>query len=141
MGARRVVFEAEVGVVHRPFDAAFEAHTQEIGQSKILSLHAPFVVEAGFVRGDKAATVFHKHTELIALGVRKRGNIRQDERLERAEMRGVEQTVVHHLEWDARLDERLIPAEGVVLDFGPGAVATIEPRCLLRINECDAGER
>src|SRR3989442_602408 len=56
-------------------------------------------------------------------------------------MRGVEQTVVHHLEWDTGLDERLIPAEGVVLDFGPGAVAAIEPRGLLRIDERDAGER
>src|SRR5439155_547387 len=50
-------------------------------------------------------------------------------------------TVVHHLEWDARLDERLIPAEGVVLDFGPGAVAAIEPSGLLRIDERDASER
>src|SRR6266536_2339340 len=56
-------------------------------------------------------------------------------------MRVVEQTVVHHFEWNARLDERLIPAERVVLDFGPRAVAAIEPRGLLRIDERDAGER
>src|SRR6266516_3314075 len=78
---------------------------------------------------------------MIALAVGERGDIRQDQRLERAEMRVVEQTVMHHLEWDARLDERLIPAEGVVLNFGPGAVAAIEPRGLLRIDERDSGER
>src|SRR5439155_15020180 len=124
-----------------PLGTAFKAHTQEIGQAKILSLHAPFVVEAGFVSRDKTSAVFYESAELIGLGMRECGDIRQDERLERAQMRGVEQTVVHHLEWDACLDERLIPAEGVVLDFGPGAVAAIEPRGLLRIDERDAGER
>src|SRR5439155_25803844 len=107
MGARRLVFETEVGIMHRTFDTAFEAHAQEIGQSKILSLHAPFVVEAGFVRRDNTAAVFHERPELIALGIRERGNIRQDEGLERSETRGVEQTVVDHLERDARLDKRL----------------------------------
>src|SRR5437773_4016527 len=141
MPARSVVFETEVGVVHRTFDTAFEAHAEEIGQSKILSLHAPFVVEARFVSDNQASPVFHESAELIALGVGKGGDIRQDESPERAEMRVVEQTVMHHLEWDARLDERLIPAEGVVLDFGPGAVAAIEPCGLLRIDERDAGER
>ena len=56
-------------------------------------------------------------------------------------MRGVEQTVVHHLERDAGFDERLVVAEGVVLDFGAGAFAAVEMRGLLRVDHADAGER
>src|SRR5580765_369979 len=141
MPARSVVLEAEIGVVHRPFDAGFEAHAQEIGQSEILPLDSPFVVQAGLVSRDKAAAAFHKGAELVALGAGERGDVRQDQCFERTEMRGIEQAGVHHFEWDARLDERLIPAKRVVLDFGPGTVASVEPGRLLRIDERDAGER
>ena len=59
---------------------------------------APFIVEAGLVSGNQASAVFHEVAELLALGVGERGDIGQDERLERAHVRGVEQTVVDHLE-------------------------------------------
>ena len=96
---------------------AFEGDAEEVGQAEVPSLHAPFVVEARLVGGDEAAAPLDKRAELRALRVRQRGDVRQDERLERAEVRGVEQPVVHHLERDARLDQRLIPAQRVVLDL------------------------
>ena len=73
--------------------------------------------------------------------VGQRGNVRQDQRLELVQVCGVEQTVVDHLEGDARLDERLIPAERVVFDFCAGAVAAVKPRGLLRIHQPCARER
>ncbi len=51
------------------------------------------------------------------------------------EVLGIEQSVVHHLEGDARLDQRLVPAERMVLDFLRGARAAVELRGLLRIDQ------
>ena len=57
------------------------------------------------------------------------------------EMGCVEIAVVDHLEGDAGFDECLVPAEGVVFDFGGVVVATVVPGGLLRVDEGDAGQR
>ena len=75
------------------------------------------------------------------MGIAERGDVGQDECLELADLRGIEQAIVDHFEWDAGFNERLIPPERMVLDFGLGAIAAVKPRGLLRINECHARER
>ena len=47
--------------------------------------------------------------------------------LNRPRCAGVEQAVVHHLERNARLDQRLVPAQRVVLHLRPRPVAAVEP--------------
>ena len=54
---------------------------------------------------------------------------------------GVEQPVVHHLERNARFDQRLVPTERVVFELGLRPVAAVKPRRLLRIDHRHAGER
>ena len=44
-----------------------------------------------------------------------------------------------HFEGDAGFDECLVPAEGVVFDFGGVLVATVVPGGLLGVDEGDAG--
>src|SRR5213079_2714116 len=88
MASCGVVFETEVGIVHRAFAWALETHAKEVGQAKILSLHAPFVVEARFEGGDEAAAAAHELTELAALRIGELGDIGQDESPEPAYVRG-----------------------------------------------------
>ena len=66
--------------------------------------------------GDEAAAALDELPELIALLIGERGDVRQDQRFELREMRCVEQPVMHHLKRNARFDQRLIPAQRVVLD-------------------------
>ena len=54
--------------------------------------------------------------ELSALLRRERGDIGQDQDLERFEVGGVQQAVMHQFERDARLDQRLMPAQRGVFD-------------------------
>src|SRR6185503_21308022 len=74
--------------------------------------------------------------QLLAWRVRQRDDVRQDESLELAEVCRIEQALVGHLEWNARLDQSLIPAQCVV--FEPVAD---EPGRLLRVNEGHARQR
>ena len=70
------------------------------------------------------------------MSLRKRGDIRQDERSELAQVGRVHQPIVDHLEGDARFNERLIPAQRVVLDLGAA-----KPCRLLGIDQADPRER
>src|ERR1019366_8688282 len=107
-------FEAQIGILHRAIDAALEGDAKEVAQAEVLPLHAPFVEEARLIGGDATAAPLNKSTKLRALGLRQRGDVRQDERLERPKVCGIQQPVMHHLEWDARLDQRLVPAQRMV---------------------------
>src|SRR5207245_1062200 len=124
-----VGFEAQIRVLHWTYDAAAESDSEQVRQSEVRSLHTPFVVETGLVGADQAPATIHEFAKLLALRVRKRGNIRQDERLEWVQMGTVEQPIMHHLEGDPRFDECLIPAERVLFDFG-----AVKPRGMLRID-------
>ena len=68
--------------------------------------------------GHQAAAALDELADLLALRVRERRDIRQDQSLEAVDVRGVEQPVVHHLERNARFDQRLVEAERVIFDFG-----------------------
>ena len=89
----------------------------------------------------RPAAALHELAELPALRVGQGGDVRQDERLEPVQVVGVEQPVVDHLEGDARLDQRLIPAQRVVLDLLPGLRAAVKPGGLLRIDQPDPRQR
>ena len=91
--------------------------------------------------GDEVASAFDEGAELVALRVAESGDVGQDEGLVWGEMGGVEKAVVHHLEGDARFDEGLIPAEGVVFDFCGVLIATVVPGGLLRVDQGDPGQR
>ena len=135
------VFEPKIGVLHRSLDLTTPTNAQKVGETKVLSADAPFIVKAGFVGGDEAAALFHEAAELVALRIAERGDVRQDQCLEPADQRGIEQAIVDHFELDAGFNERLIPPEGMILDFGLGATAAVKPGGLLRINECHARAR
>src|SRR5208282_2142709 len=100
-----LVFEAEIRVLLGSFDLTTPANAKKVGETKVLSADAPFIVKAGFVGGDKAAAVLDEIAELAALSIAERGDIRQDQCLELADLRGIEQPVVDHLEWHASFDE------------------------------------
>src|SRR5262249_44053436 len=131
----RVALQAQIRILHWTFDAAFECNAEQIRQAEVLSLYTPFVVETGLVGADEAPAATDELAELPTLPVRKCGDIRQDERLEPSEMRVVEQPVMHHLKWDARFNERLIPAERVVFDL-----CAVKPCGLLGIDQADASQ-
>ena len=104
---------------------------EEVGKAKIGAVMAEFVIERGFKGRHQAAALLHKGADLLALGVGEGGDVGQDEGLEMADVVGVEQAIMHHLKGDARLDEGMIEAEGVILDAFVGALAAIEIPALL----------
>ena len=142
MAGRLRVLEAEVGVVHRAFGAAREARAEQLREAEVLSLHAPLVVQRSFRGGDDAAAARDELAQLNALRVGEGRDVWQDERFEIREVLRVEQPVVHHLERDARLDERVIPAIARILErIAHAAFTRDEPRRLLRIDDRHARER
>ena len=88
------------------------------------------------MRGDDAAASADERTQLIALRVAQHGNIRQDQRLVIFQMLGVQQAVMDHLERNTRLNQRLIPAQRIVLDL-----RAVVPGRLLRIDQPHARKR
>src|SRR5262245_59566942 len=138
---RGILFQAQIGILDGTFDAAFERSPKEIREAKIRSPRTPLVVERCLIGRDQPTSALDKIAELLALRIGERGNVWQDQRLKMEGMLGVEQPVVHHFEWNAGLDERLIPAEGMVFDFRRRALAAIEPGGLLRVDEANASER
>ncbi len=134
------MLEAEVGVEHGTrLTLAGEVDGEEIGECEVFAWDAELVVEAGLVSGDEAATVFDEGAELVALRVAECGDVGEDEGFVGGEMGGVEIAVVHHLEGDAGFDEGLIPAEGVVFDFGGILIAAVVPGGLLGVDEAYVG--
>ena len=79
--------------------------------------------------------------ELRALRGRECGDVGEDERAELADVVGVEEMVVDHLEGDAGFDEGLVEAEGVGLRLWASVVAAVVHGGLLRVDDGDAGER
>jgi hypothetical protein len=76
---QRVMFQADVGVEHRPFNFARPIHSKEIGKVPKSSLDShPLIVKASLVRSDEIASILDQGAELIALRVAKCGQIGQD---------------------------------------------------------------
>ena len=89
----------------------------------------------------QASAMGYKSPNLVALRVTQRGNIRQDESLEFRQMRRIQKLVVHHLKRDARFNQRLIPAERIILHLGRDLLIAVEPCRLLRIDQPHARQR
>ncbi len=137
---RRLVLETQVGVAHRPLAAPHERDAEQVGKAEVGARRAPLVAKRGLGGGNEAAAPPYEIAELGALAVGERFDVGQDQGLERRETIGVEHPVVDHLEGDAGLDERLVPAERRVLDPLADAVAAAEPRGLLRVHEPHPGQ-
>ena len=137
----RVALDGKVGILHRSFVAAGKGRTKEIGQPEVLAALAPLIVKRRLVGGDQAAAVVDKGTQLLALFVGKGGDIGQDQRLEGGQVFGVEQAVVHHLEGDTRLHQRMVVALRMVLDTFVGAITAVVIPGLLRIDHGHTGNR
>src|SRR5262245_23756311 len=141
MSRRRLVLEAQIAVADWARHAPDERHAEELGKAEVRSLRPLLVAERRLPGRDEAAAGANERGELRALSVRERRDVGQHERAERREARRVELLVVDQLERDARLDERLVDAECCVLDPLARALAAVEPGCLLRVDDADAGER
>ena len=90
---------------------------------------------------DQAPSPADEVSELPALVVRQRGNVRENESPELRYVGSVEQAVMNHLERYARLDQSLVPSERVILYFVAGAIAPVEPCRLLLVYQTDACKR
>src|SRR5207302_10267521 len=93
-----VMFQAQIGVLHPRFNFAVEIHAEQPGEPEVVSPYARFAVQAGFAGGNHASASLYKILKLPALQVRERDDVRQDERLELADVRGIQQPIVHELE-------------------------------------------
>src|ERR1039458_202487 len=113
----RVAFKAQIGVLHALVNTAIERRAEQVGQAEVAPPLAAFVIQRGFVGGHKAASAGHEFADLAALAVGKRGDIGEDQHLEPGGVVRVEQLVVHHFEWDARLHQRLVIAQSMVFHF------------------------
>ena len=111
------VFQTEIGVLHPGFGLAAVIYAEQSGQPEVVPADAPLVAQAGFVSGNHAAAAANEFLDLPALRVGKGDNVRQDKRLELANVRGIQKPVMHQLKRDARLDQCLIPAVDGVLDL------------------------
>ena len=136
-----VGLEPQVGVPHRPLGAAPERDAEQVGQAEVRPPLAPLVVERRLVGRHEPAAPLDERAELPALLVRQGGDVRQDERLEPGQVGRVEEPVVDHLERDPGLDQRLVPAQRVVLDLLLRPRAAVEPGGLLRVDQAHPGER
>ena len=123
----RIGFEREIGILHARVrrlpskDAPNRSRKSEVGAA-----HAPFVVERRLVSRDDAAAALHVGANLVALLVGERGDIGEDQDLEAIDVLGVEQPSCTISKRDARFDQRLVVAEGVVLDLLARALAAVD---------------
>ena len=140
--ARRLVLEAQVGVVHRPSAGAPRTRRRTGRPGRSRRAPRPTRRKARSRRWPRDRRPAGRNRASWAhWRVGERGDVGQDQGLEAARDVGVEQAVVDHLEGDAGLDERLVPAERRVLDPLADAVAAVEPRGLLRVDEPHPGQR
>ena len=95
----------QVGVAQRAWDAVAKRDTKEVRQPEVASSLAPLVVERRLVGRHETTPAIDELTELTGLLVGQRGDIGQNERLESAQMVGVQDPVVDHLERDSGLDQ------------------------------------
>ncbi len=138
---QRLVLQPDIRIEHRPLRFSGPVHAEQIRQRKILPLCAQLVVETRLVGRNHAAAFCHKLAKLFALRIAQRRDIGQDQRLERLQMHLVHQPVVHHLKGNARLRQRLAPAQRVVFHFLARLPAAVIPRRLLRVHNRHAGNR
>ena len=116
---RGIGVEAQIRVLHRAVDAAGERHAEEIGEAEVVAAPPDLVVERRRERREHAAAALHVAADRVALRVGERRRVGEDQQLEAVEPLGREKRLVHQLERHARLDERVIHAEHVIL----GAIA------------------
>ena len=90
--------------------------------------------------GDDAAAALDKVAQLLALWVGEGGDVGEDQGLEVARVFCVQETVMHHLKGNTRLDQRMIVAQRVVFHFRLALVAAVIVPGLLRIDNGDAGD-
>src|SRR5258708_3762624 len=133
MMRQRVMLQADIGVQHRPFDFACPIHTKEIGEAEVATAATPLIVETCLMRRDEVSPTLDEGAELVALRVTECSKIRQDQRPIRSNMRSVEQAIMHHLERYPRFNERLVPAECIVLHLGVSMSLAVVPGRLLRV--------
>src|SRR5207248_3318731 len=76
-----VVLEAQVSVLQARFNVAGEIDSKQIGKAEVFAPDAILTAKARLVRGDNAAAAPNESAELGALFVRKRSDVRQDQRL------------------------------------------------------------
>ena len=136
-----ILVDVQVRVVDVGVDLPGERCAKHRRQAEVGAADAPFVVERCLVRRDDAAAAANEVGELAALRLRQGSDVRQDECPVTANVRSVEQLVVHHVERDARLDQRMVEAQRVILDPGLRAVATVAGRGLLRVHHRHARQR
>ena len=129
--------EAQIGVLHRPFDAAVERDAEHVGEAEVLPLLAPFVVQRAGERGDEAAASLDVAPIARALRVGQRGRVGEDQHLEPVEPLGCEERLVHQLEGQPRLDQRVIHAEHVIVGAVAGRGTGVIPRRLFRVEQPD----
>src|SRR6266853_914844 len=96
-----LVLDAQVGVLQRPFNASVEPDVEHIRQAEVFAADSPLVVQRGLVGGEQAATAADVLSQLPALRVRQRGDVRKYEQLEFVDVGRVQQAVVRHLKRDA----------------------------------------
>ena len=115
----RIGFERQIRVLHRTVDTAIERHAEDVRKAEVIPALSEFVEERGREGREQASTALDVASDCVALGVRQRRRVGEDEQPELVEAVRGQEGFVHELEWHARFDERVVHAEHVIL----GAVA------------------
>ena len=138
----RIGLEGEIGVLHRALDPAVERHAEHVGQAEVVAAAARLRRRArsrtsrgGCRRAPRSReSRSHCASESAAASARISS-------LNRSRRSGVEERLVHQLERHARLDERVIHAEHVILGPVARRDAGVIGLGLLRVQQRDARER
>jgi hypothetical protein len=107
----------EIRILHAGVHLAIEGAAKEIGKAEVRAALAPLVIERCFVSGDQIPAGFDELPKLGALGIGESCDIRKNQSPEIRQTCAVQQAIVHHLEGNARLNQRLIEAGGVIVNF------------------------
>src|SRR5258708_3268947 len=99
-------FQPQIRILHAAVNLTSKGGAKKRAQAKGGAADAPLVVQRRFMRGDDAAAAPHEVANLAALAIGKRRDVGEDQCLKMAEMSGVQKAVVHHLKWNARLNQR-----------------------------------
>src|SRR5678815_2289877 len=93
------------------------------------------------MRSDQVTATFYKCGYLLALAIRERRNVGQDQCSIVLKVLRIQELIVHHVKRYACLNKRLIKAQRMIFDFSAGLLTTIEGRRLLRVNHGHFGKR
>ncbi len=127
----RILLHGQIRILHRTFDAVVVTGSEDVSEAKVFSRNAPFVVKRSLKGRDNAPAAPEILSKLIALLVRKRRNVRQNQNFESIDVRGIEQAVVHHFERNSAFDKGVVETKRVVFHFRSGMLAAVERRGLL----------